>query len=310
MSNGDRPWHLPAGLHGLAQARLAALLRPAGASTEDFAAPAGEAALSPAGGLGWRVCRNPVTMFVGGVAAVVLELAEPRVRTGVWEHTAFRTDPLGRLQRTGYAAMMTVYGPRSRAAAMIAGVNRRHATIAGRTPAGEAYRADDPELLAWVQATAAFGFLAARERLVAPLAPAERDAYYAEGGPAARLYGVTAPPADAAAVEALFDDLRPRLEPSPIVTEFLRIVLRMPALPVLARPVQRLLVRAAVDCLPGWTRTRLALDGPDWSLPPAGTALLRRLARGADRLVLSTHPGVQACARLGLAPEALYRDGP
>ena len=96
----------------------------------------------------------------------------------------------------------------------------------------------------------------------------------------------------------------------PIVTEFLRIVLRMPALPVLARPVQRLLVRAAVDCLPGWTRTRLALDGPDWSLPPAGTALLRRLARGADRLVLSTNPGVQACARLGLAPEALYRDGP
>ena len=189
-------------------------------------------------------------MFVGGVAAVVLELAEPRVRTGVWEHTAFRTDPLGRLQRTGYAAMMTVYGPRSRAAAMIAGVNRRHATIAGRTPAGEAYRADDPELLAWVQATAAFGFLAARERLVAPLAPAERDAYYAEGGPAARLYGVTAPPADAAAVEALFDDLRPRLEPSPIVTEFLRIVLRMPALPVLARGAcMRFLATRAYDWL-------------------------------------------------------------
>jgi hypothetical protein len=39
----------------------------------------------------WRVMKNPVALVVGGFAAVILELAEPRVRSGVWEHTSFRT---------------------------------------------------------------------------------------------------------------------------------------------------------------------------------------------------------------------------
>jgi uncharacterized protein (DUF2236 family) len=59
------------------------------------------------------VFRNPLSLFVGGITAVLLELAEPRVRTGVWEHTAFRTQPQQRLQRTGLAAMVTVYAARS-----------------------------------------------------------------------------------------------------------------------------------------------------------------------------------------------------
>ena len=41
------------------------------------------------------------------------------------------------------AAMITVYGPKSRAEAMIAGVGRMHARVEGVTPAGVAYRADD-----------------------------------------------------------------------------------------------------------------------------------------------------------------------
>jgi len=67
----------------------------------DFAAPKGEPALVPADSVSWRVFRNPVTLFVGGVAAVILELAEPGVRDGVWQHSSFRTDALTRLRRTG-----------------------------------------------------------------------------------------------------------------------------------------------------------------------------------------------------------------
>ena len=52
---------------------------------------------------------------------MILELAEPRVRSGVWDHTSFRTDPVTRLRRTGLAAMVTVYAPRETAEAMIAG---------------------------------------------------------------------------------------------------------------------------------------------------------------------------------------------
>jgi uncharacterized protein (DUF2236 family) len=45
------------------------------------------AALVPADSISWRVFKNPLSLVIGGVAAVIMELAEPRVRTGVWEHT-------------------------------------------------------------------------------------------------------------------------------------------------------------------------------------------------------------------------------
>ena len=46
----------------------------------DFEQPAGEPALVGPDSVSWQVFRNPVALFVGGIAAVLLELAEPRVR--------------------------------------------------------------------------------------------------------------------------------------------------------------------------------------------------------------------------------------
>ncbi|MDP3491534.1 MAG: oxygenase MpaB family protein [Hyphomonadaceae bacterium] len=134
----------------------------------DFTRPAGEPALASPDSVSWRVFKNPVSLFIGGTTAVLLELAEPRVRSGVWDHTSFRTDPLPRMARTGLAAMVTVYGARSVAERMIAGVGRMHGQVSGVTPAGHAYRASDPELLDWVQATASFGFLRAYHTFVRP----------------------------------------------------------------------------------------------------------------------------------------------
>lgn len=73
----------------------------------DFSQPPGAAALIPLDSISWRIFRNPVSLYIGGVAAVLLELAEPRVCSGVWDHTSFRTDPVTRLRRTGTAAMVT-----------------------------------------------------------------------------------------------------------------------------------------------------------------------------------------------------------
>lgn len=157
------------------------LMQPDGHPAYDFTRPEGEAALVPSNSLSWRIFKNPVAVFIGGAAAVVLELAEPAVRTGVWGHSSFRTDPVDRLQRTGRAAMVTVYGARSLAEAMIARVVRLHDRITGETPAGEAYRANDVGLLTWVQATAAFGFAAAYDAYVRPLGREELDRLYAEG---------------------------------------------------------------------------------------------------------------------------------
>jgi uncharacterized protein (DUF2236 family) len=150
----------------------------------DFASPPGEPALTGPDSVSWRVFKNPVSLFIGGVAAVILELAEPRVRHGVWDHTSFRTDPVRRLRRTGLAAMVTVYGARSRAEAMIAGVGRLHGRVSGQTDAGLAYRADDVELLGWVQATASYGFAEAYHRYARRLTAADFDRLYAEAAPA------------------------------------------------------------------------------------------------------------------------------
>jgi uncharacterized protein (DUF2236 family) len=113
------PWPLQNSLE--IAARL--LLLTGDHSSVEFLRPAGEAALVSAASVSWRVFKNPVSMFVGGVTAVIIELAEPRVRAGVWEHTTFRADPL-RLRRTGLAAMVTVYGARSVAETMVARVRR------------------------------------------------------------------------------------------------------------------------------------------------------------------------------------------
>jgi uncharacterized protein (DUF2236 family) len=122
---------------------------PPGMPPVDFAAPAGARPLFAPDSVSWRVMKNPVALVVGGLAAVILELAEPRVRTGVWEHTTFRRDPETRMRRTGFAAWTTIYAPEEIARRMIAGVGRAHDRVEGRTPAGVAYRANDPELLTW-----------------------------------------------------------------------------------------------------------------------------------------------------------------
>jgi uncharacterized protein (DUF2236 family) len=272
----------------------------------DFGSPAGEPALADPASVSWRIFKNPVALFAGGVAAVLLELAEPRVRSGVWEHTDFRRDPVRRLERTGLAAMVTVYGARSVAERMITGVVARHERVQGTTPAGAPYRANDPALLAWVQATAAFGFIEAYRHYVRPLAPAEIDRAYAEGVPAAALYGVREPPRSDAERQALFEATRPRLEPSPIVFEFLAILRDAPIVPWGLRPLQRLLIRAAVELVPDWVRDGLGL-GPAFGLRGWERRLVRLLGMIADRVVLPGSPAVQSCLRLGLPAGHLYQ---
>ena len=300
------PLRLRFGLQSVLERSLAGYLHPQGGPTMDFSRPVGEPALADPESVCWQVFRNPVSLYVGGVAAVILELAEPRVAAGVWNHTSFRTDPLRRLQRTGLAAMVTVYGARSVAGGMIAGIVRAHDAVRGRTADGEAYHANDPELLTWVQATAAFGFLEAFAALVAPVSAEDRDRYYAEGVPAGRLYGVPAPPASEAALRACLAAMQPRLAPSPILHEFLSIMRARPILPLPARPLQPTLVRAAVAILPAWARDRLGL-GRAWQPRRAELALLRSAARTAQRLVIETSPAAQACRRLGLPADHLQR---
>ena len=257
------PWPLQSGL----AASTRALFDLGDQSSTDFLWPVGEAALASPNSVSWRVFKNPLSLFIGGVAAVIMELAEPRVRTGVWEHTTFRVDPIRRLRRTGLAAMVTIYGARGNAEAMITRIRRMHDKVVGSTPAGKAYRANDPELLNWVQGTAAYGFLHAYHTYVRSLSNLERDRYYAEGTLAASLYGADASTSEAA-LEIRFEAISSRLERSDVLFEFLAIMRSAPILPLPLRPMQWLLIRAAVDLTPHWLQTIVGLTNygrrPEW----------------------------------------------
>jgi len=296
---------LPRRLQHQLEAASDALLNPRNGRTFDFTRPLGEEALLPSDSISWRVCKNPIALFIGGVAAVILELAEPAVRAGVWEHSSFRRNPLRRLQRTGLAAMATVYGARSVAEPMIAGVVRMHGQVKGETAAGVRYSANDAKLLSWVQATAAFGFAEAYSCYVNPLGAAEYDALYREGAPASRLYGALDTPRSGGEMRALFDSMGDRLEPSPIVFQFLQIMCETPTFPWALRWMQRMMVYAAVEMIPGRMRERLGLDAR-YELRPWQRRTVRLAGAVSDRIVLSGSPAVQSCLRLGLPLAHLY----
>jgi uncharacterized protein (DUF2236 family) len=272
----------------------------------DYSKPAGAPAFLHPGSVAWRVYKNQIALGIGGVAAVLMEFADPRIRSGVWDHSTYRIDPIGRSERTGYAAMIGVYGPQPAARRVIEGVNRMHARVKGETPGGTGYSAQDPELLDWVSATAGYGFLTAYHRFVAPVSEADQERFFREGAAVAELYGVQNKLSCRADFFAMMDSLAPHFEPHPINSEFLDIIQSGRAAPHIPKFLHRALARAAVSILPPLIRTRLAL-GPDYDLTMADRIALKLVARLAERKHDPATPPAQASVRMGLPSDFLYR---
>lgn len=265
----------------------------------DFANPKGEASLQHPSSIQWRIFKNPIALGIGGVAAVLMEFADARIRSGVWDHSTYKADPIGRSKRTGIAAMVGVYGPESAARRVIAGVTNMHARVGGQTPKGEAYQALDTELLDWVAATAAYGFLNAYDRFVSPVSEADKTRFYTEGAKVTRLYGVKRSPTSSADFLDMMDGLKDRFEPHPIVTEFLAIIQSGRAAPVVPKFLHRALARASVSILPPLIRERLKL-GKEFDLTKTDRAMLKTVGWLADNVPVKSSPACQASMRLGL----------
>ncbi len=282
------------------------ILRRPAAMAIDFTSPEGEPALVAPDSVQWRVFKNPVALAIGGVAAVLLEFADARIRSGVWDHSTYKADPIGRSQRTGMAAMAGVYAPASAARRVIGGVGRMHAKVSGTTPGGETYSALDTELLNWVYATAQYGFLNAYHRFVAPLSAADQARFWREGEPVALLYGVTRTPRSEADFLEMMEELLPRFEPHPIVTEFLDIIESGRAAPSVPSFLHKSLARAAVSLLPPAVRARLEL-GPRYDLGRRDRLMVGAMAKLADRIKDRGSPAWQAAERLGLPGDTAWR---
>ncbi|MFC4296299.1 oxygenase MpaB family protein [Novosphingobium tardum] len=274
----------------------------------DFTAPTGEPALLPPDSVQWRVYKNPIALAIGGIAAVLLEFAEPRIRSGVWDHSTYKADPIGRSKRTGLVAMLACYGPASTARSVIGAVNRLHGSVKGETPAGEKYRALDPVLLDWVAATASFGFLTAYDCFVHPLSGADKDRFMRDSEVIGREFGARHTPGSIDDFMTMMSALEPRFEPHPIIHEFLGIIQSGKAAPSVPRFLHRAIARASVSLLPARLRRRLEL-GAEYSLTGLDRSALRIAGRLADLRVDRNSPPCQASVRMGLPANFLYLSG-
>src|SRR2546421_2127774 len=137
----------------------------------------------------WRVDREAMVLLGSGSRALLLQVAHPKVAAAVAEHSRFRSDPVGRLRDTLDAIYAFAFADTSTAHQVIATITHLHSAVRGATPAGEPYAALDPHLLLWVYATLIDSSLVAYETFVAPLAPTDRDRYYAELRAVGPLWG-------------------------------------------------------------------------------------------------------------------------
>ena len=272
----------------------------------DYLNPPGEPAFAGPDSVSWQVFKNPIALAIGGVAAVLLEFADARIRSGVWDHSVFKVDPIGRSLRTGLAGALGIYGPQSAARRVIQGVTNMHAKVEGKTPSGEAYKALDVELLDWVSATAGYAFLMGYHRFVRRLSDEEIAVLLSQVEPSQRLFGVQNPIRSFADFDAMLEKLLPRFEPHPINDEFLEIMKSGRAAPHVPVWLQRAFVNASVDILPPAVRERLEL-GPEYDLKWWQAAAIRLVGQLAERIPDKKGIAAQSCERLGLPRDFLWK---
>lgn len=142
---------------------------------------------------------SPVTPFLGGGAAVLLQVAHPLVAAGVAQHSGYDRNLWRRLVGTLRALYFVTFGDREEADAAAAVVRGVHEHVHGTTtaplgpfPTGTRYDANNPDLMLWVHATLVYASLAAYQQFVGPLTDEEQERYHAEMNVVAELFGTPA----------------------------------------------------------------------------------------------------------------------
>lgn len=227
----------------------------------DYSNPPGDPGLFGPDAICWKVHADFAGMMAGGISALLLQALHPLALAGVWDHSTFRTDILGRLRRTATFIAGTTYGSRADALALIARVKTIHESVTGFAPDGRPYRASDPALLTWVHVAEVSSFLAAYLRYVNPALPgAQQDRYYAEVARIAQLLGATEVPTSRAEIAAYLESMQPELVASERTSEVVRVLMDAPAPRPAMRPAGALMRQAGIDLLPPFALRLLGFE--------------------------------------------------
>jgi len=129
----------------------------------------------------WQVNRYANGLLFGP-AAVLLQIAHPRVAQGVADHSDFQNDALGRLRRTLSSVNRIAFGTVEEAEMMRKRMSSVHGQVRGQTSAGMAgprrYSAFEPDLLLWVLATLIDASIQGCEFVWGPLSAERRENFY------------------------------------------------------------------------------------------------------------------------------------
>jgi uncharacterized protein (DUF2236 family) len=255
----------------------------------------GDPGLFGPGSTTWRVVGD-TSVFVGGIRALLVQAAHPEVAAGVFEHSRYREDPLGRLTRTAAYVTATSFGASAEVETAVTRVRQRHSSVRGLSQRGRCYDAADPALDAWVHNALTDSFLTAYKVYGAQTcSDCEADRYVSEQLQVGKLLGADPLPQTA---DELSDWIvaHPQLGPSPGSEAAIRF-LRRPPLSWPVRTAYSLLFRAAVATLPPRISRILGLTARFGDLE-AGRAAVIAL-RGA----LGASPDWQlALQRMGAPP--------
>lgn len=252
----------------------------------DLRRPPGDDGLFGPGSAAWVVHGDFTAMMAGGVAALLLQMLNPGALAGVWDHSNFRRDMLGRLRRTAQFISGTTYGSTATAETLVAKVRSIHDRVAGTLPDGSSYSANDPDLLTWVHVAEVSSFLAAYRRYRDPAySGAEQDRYLGEYAVVAEKLGATGVPKTRVEVDAYFAAVRPQLRADHRTREVARALLTQRPASLAMAPAQKVLMEGGIDLLPEWAARMHGLDRPIVGRPAvrAGVAGIGSVLRWALR---------------------------
>ncbi|QBG86992.1 DUF2236 domain-containing protein [Xanthomonas oryzae] len=269
---------------------------PRGQSTIEYDQPLGDPGIFGPDSITWRIHSEFPGMLSGGLCALMLQLLHPRALAGVYDHSDFRTDLIGRLRRTTNFVAGTTYAPRAEAEQLIARVRNIHSHIRGRTADGVPYDANDPQLLTWVHVTEAYGFLQGCRRYCRDVPADIADRYYDQARRVAEALGAADVPASEAQVDAYFASVLGELRMDARAREVLDILTSI-QLPVPAAGLSRgVFLGAGTALLPSWAGDML------------GCSIMQRAqARASARLLRSMSPLFRTALRDGLSARACRR---
>ena len=216
--------------------------------------------------MSWEINADLASVSQAGLPAIVLEILHPSVIAGVQDLSNYREDPFQRARATLGYVLATTFGNTEAATAVIERVKHIHSFVNGTRPDGVAYRALDPELIAWVHTCIPWMILRVFEETKRPLSQREKDRYLSEQAVIGRMGGADWVPETAAELDDYVEAMRPRLSVNAQTREFVDFLMTSPFFPDLPerldRQLHRFTIYAGMSRAPRWAQELIGFDRP------------------------------------------------